>query len=170
VNVGVWQNIGDPFMLSGIRQGTSPNERVGRKIKVIGILFRIAFEGAAPGPWTFDLVRDKQCNGVTATTAQVYTDPNFYGTLPNPFEETRFQFLKRAENLNPAQMNFNAGTSVCGISYQKKVQMVVEYAANSGAVSDLSSDNLMLYACTANPTGVITPVGKGFIRVLYTDA
>jgi len=166
---GVWQNIGDAAMLSGIVQGTGPSERVGRKIKVIGIIVRLAYTCNLVGPVTFDLVRDKQCNGATATAAQIYTDPAHWGTLPNPFEETRFQFLKRKENLNLAY-GAPAVTST-GISFQQKCNMVVEYNATTGAVSDLTSDNLLLFCVVGDASiGVMTPNGKGFVRILYTDA
>lgn len=162
----VWTQIDSGTLLSGIIQGTGPSERVGRKIKVVGFVVRLGFT-VGTGGWCFDLVRDKQCNGVAATAAQVYSAPANYGSLPNPFEETRFQFLKRMENFNPAQGAVLANTECC-VSFMKKVAITVEYNATTGAVSDLTSDNVQLY-CNSTSTA-ITPVTKGFIRVLYTDA
>ena len=87
-----WTQIDNGTILAGITQGTGPSQRVGRKIKVVGFVIRYSFT-VDSGPWCFDLVRDKQCNGVAATNAQIYSVPNDYNSLPNPFEETRFQFL-----------------------------------------------------------------------------
>lgn len=167
-----WTQIDTGNLLSGIIQGTGPSERVGRKIKVVGIVVRLGFV-VAPGAWCFDLVRDKQCNGVAATAAQIYVSPNRYGTLPNPFEETRFQFLKRMENFNPAQSGINPainGTTECCVSFAKKVSMMVEYNGTTGTVGDLTSDNVQLYCNSTGSVTPITPVTTGTIRVLYTDA
>jgi len=162
-----WTQIDNNQVLSGIIQGTGPSERVGRKIKVVGFIVRLGF-AVGNGGWCFDLVRDKQCNGVAATAAQIYSTPNRYGSLPNPFEETRFQFLKRMENFNPAQAL--AGATECAISFVKKVSMLVEYDATTGAVGDLTSDNVQLYCNNTNAATAISPITTGTIRVLYTDA
>jgi len=169
-----WQQIDSGAILSGIIQGTGPSERVGRKIKVVGFVVRLGFN-VSPGAWCFDLVRDKQCNGIAATNIQIYgTGANNYGALPNPFEETRFQFLKRLENFNTAQaLNINGAPlnlTECSVSFAKKVAMTVEYSASTGTVSDLTSDNVQLYCNSTGTATPITPIGKGFIRVLYTDA
>lgn len=173
---GQWTQIDSGAVLSGIIQGTGPSERVGRKIKVVGFVVRLGFS-VAPGAWCFDLVRDKQCNGIAATASQIYSIVSAYGGLPNPFEETRFQFLKRMENFNTAQALLVNGaplnTTECCISFVKKVSMTVEYNASTGNVSDLTSDNVQLY-CNSTGLGAniqpITPILKGTIRVLYTDA
>lgn len=169
-----WTQIDSGAILSGIVQGTGPSERVGRKIKVVGFVVRLGFE-VSPCAWCFDLVRDKQCNGTAAVSTQVYSGATAYGTLPNPFEETRFQFLKRMENYNPAQSQFvAAGTQTqCCVSFVKKCAFTVEYNGTTGTVADLTSDNVQLY-CNSTSTAAgatpITPIGKGVIRVLYTDA
>jgi len=168
-----WTQIDSGNILCGIVQGTGPSERIGRKIKVVGFVVRLGFF-VAPGGWCFDLVRDKQCNGAAATAAQIYSVTNAYGGLPNPFEETRFQFLKRMENFNPAQALTQAGgtpnVTECCVSFVKKVAMTVEYNATTGAITDLTSDNVQLYCNSSGSTTPISPVTKGFIRVLYTDA
>jgi hypothetical protein len=173
-----WTQIDSNDILSGIVQGTGPSQRVGRKIKVVGFVVRYGFSVNA-GAWCFDLVRDKQCNGVAATAAQIYSVPNRYGTLPNPFEETRFQFLKRQENFNSAQAltlsSVNNAVTDCCISFVKKCSIMVEYNGTTGGVADLTSDNVQLY-CNSTNVGApftdvpITPITTGTIRVLYTDA
>uniref|UniRef100_UPI0040474924 hypothetical protein n=1 Tax=Algoriphagus sp. TaxID=1872435 RepID=UPI0040474924 len=129
------------------------------------------------GAYCFDLVRDKQCNGVSATAAQIYSAPASYSSLPNPFEETRFQFLKRVESYNPAQQyaqGVGGGGAPtfpeCSISFLKKCSMVVEYNATTGAVSDLTSDNVQLYCNNTNVGQGVRRITNGTIRVLYTDA
>jgi len=165
-----WTQIDAGNLLCGIVQGTGPSERIGRKIKVVGFVVRLGFF-VAPGGWAFDLVRDKQCNGVAATAAQVYSSPTNYGSLPNPFEETRFQFLKRMENFNTAQaLTASGNMTECCVSFVKKVAITVEYNATTGNITDLTSDNVQLYCNSSGSLTPISPVTKGFIRVLYTDA
>lgn len=171
-----WTQIDNLNVLAGIVQGTGASQRVGRKIKVVGIVIRYDFFYGV-GSVCFDLIRDKQCNGIVATATQIYSQPTSYGGLPNPFEESRFQFLKRTELRNPAQALTNqAGTPVItngSISFVKKVAFTVEYNASTGLVTDLTSDNIMLYVnstdFTTTGAGVVKN-GVGTFRILYTDA
>jgi len=164
---GTWTQIDNNQLLSGIIQGTGPSQRVGRKIKVVGFVVRYDFSVAA-GAYCFDLVRDKQCNGVAAQPGQIYSAPTSYSSLPNPFEETRFQFLKRVESYNPAQTENLIAE--CSISFVKKCAITVEYNATTGAVSDLTSDNVQLWCNNSNVTQGVQRITNGTIRVLYTDA
>jgi len=164
----LWTQIDPGDLLSGIIQGTAPSERIGRKIRVIGIIVRIPFQ-VAVGPWTIDLVRDKQCNGVAAGAAIVYSDQN-WGSPPNNLYEERFQFMKRSESTNFSLEPAGATDCIAAISYQKKCNFVVEYNGTTGGVTDLVSDNLMLWSNHSNPTSGLVPVAKGFVRVLFVDA
>lgn len=165
----LWTQIDTGTLLSGIIQGTGPSERIGRKIRVIGVIVRVPFS-VATGPWTMDLVRDKQCNGVAAGAAIIYSAAE-WGSPPNNLYEERFQFLKRAESLNFGQQDIvtYVNPPVTGISYQKKCNFVVEYNGTTGTVTDLVSDNLMLWTNHANGAGPLTPI-RGYVRVLYVDA
>lgn len=153
--------------LSGIVQGTGNGQRTGRKIKVIGIVLRVAPYVPNAGPWSLDLVRDKQSNGAVPLSSTVYTGTE-WDSLPNPLFEDRFQYLKRSENLN---YQLAANTSACyvGVSYSKKCRFEVEYNASTGAVTDLSSDNILVWMAS---TSAIAPgdATKGNLRILYTDA
>jgi len=154
-----------PFSL--ITFGTSPLERIGRKIRVIGIIVRAVCESAG-APMSFDLVVDKQCNGVTATAAQVYTTPADPSSFPNPYEETRFRYLKRIENKNNALAVNAVGQYL--VSFQVKTNLMVEFNNGGGqTVANLTSDNLILFACSCT-TGALQKIVSGQIRVLYVDA
>lgn len=168
---GNFTQLDNGTILAGIIQGTGNSQRVGRKIRVLGFVMRMAFTHA-PGSYTVDLVRDKQCNGAAMANTEVYDD-TFAGAsvraLPNPLYEKRFQFIKRVESYNPSQaVQPTAGTNLSYnlISYSKKVNFTVEYDASTGAVTDLSSDNMAIWAAG---TSTLTNV-TGIIRVLYTDA
>ena len=166
---GLFTDISGGFVLAGIIQGTGNSQRVGRKIRVLGFVVRIYF-AHPPGEYTFDLVRDRQCNGVAMVASEVYSGAASYLGLPNPLYEKRYQFLKRIENYNPSQaVQPTAGTNVAThiISFQKKCNFTVEYDASTGAVTDLSSDNIAMFASCQPVTATAT---AGYIRVLYTDA
>lgn len=153
-----------PFSI--IMQSAAFNGRIGRKIRVIGVIVRALVESAG-APMSFDLVRDKQCNGVAATVAQVYTTPADPASFPNPFEETRFQYLKRIENKNVALAANAQGQYL--VSFQVKCSITVEYNNATTLITDLSSDNLTLFACSCS-TGGPQKIAAGQIRVLYVDA
>lgn len=153
-----------PF--SAIFEGTTPTTRVGRKIRVIGLIVRAVCESSG-APMSFDLVVDKQCNGATATAAQVYSTPADPASFPNPLDETRFRFLKRIENKNVALAVNAIGQYL--VSFQVKTNISVEYRASTTNISDLSSDNLQLFACSCS-SGGLQKIISGQIRVLYTDA
>ena len=80
----LWQQIDLTDILFGIIRGTS--QRVGRSVKVVGIVIRCAWATKLlSGPssmWCLDVIRDKLCNGVVSTAGQI-TD---FTSLPNPFE------------------------------------------------------------------------------------
>jgi len=153
-------------ILSRIGQGTDFNQRIGRKIQVVGVVVRLIMESSG-APTSFDLVLDKQCNGVNATTAQVYTTPGDPASFPNPFEELRFRFLKRTENKNLALAVNAAGQSL--VSFMVKSRFLVEYQGTSTSVTDLTDANLTLYACSMS-TAAPQKIVSGQIRVLYPDA
>ena len=162
----VSSNTGGNSPFAQIVQGTGPSQRIGRKIRVIGIVVRL-IAVANGSPLAFDLVIDKQCNGAPATVAQVYSTPADPASFPNPFEETRFQFLRRVENKNYALANSGQGEFT--VSYTVKCNKVVEYNATTGNISDLTSDNLYMFAC-ATSTLAAQKIQSGQLRVLYVDA
>ena len=167
-----WTQVDLGAILSGIVQGTGPSERVGRKIKVVGLVIRLAFTTSASTLWCVDVVRDKQCNGAAATAAQIYTVATDFSTLPNPFEETRFAFVKRFQQQNFVNLEQIAGaTAQQMVSKALKLNFQAEYNASTGAVTDLTSDNLQIFMCVCAPdTSANIPNVKSFCRVLYTDA
>ena len=163
-----WQQVDSGAILSGIVQGTGPSQRIGRKIKVVGLIIRCAFD-IAPTAWVLDVVRDKQCNGAQATAAQVYTLPFEFTSLPSPFEETRFQFIKRFQQQNFVNVAPGAATAQM-VSKALKCNFTAEYNATTGAVTDLTSDNIQVYMNTLNTTAAAIANVRSVIRVLYTDA
>ena len=159
-DVNAWKLISTDTIYP-IIQGVGTNTRIGRKIKVIGLVLRIqAINGSTsnPSPSTIDIVWDKSPNGALPTIGQIYGGSSHL-SLPNPDYGERFQFLKRLE-INPSG-NCITTTRNCTL----KMNHLVVFDASGGFVTDLESGNLVLVA-TSNATGTF----QGTMRVLYVDA
>jgi len=152
--------------LFSIVQGAAPNERIGRKIRVKGIVFRLMINQAIgatgqeqPSPWTMDVLWDGQANGALPNLSEIYV--NAAGlALPNPLFDERFTFIKRLSNNDPsAVLNIINGSIKC--------DKVITYDKNSGSITDLSSNNLIMTFCTP---GDAASALTGNVRVLYVDA
>jgi len=159
-DVNTWKLISTDTIYP-IIQGVGNDRRVGRKIKVIGLVLRIqAALGTTnnPVPATVDIVWDKSPNGALPTIGQIYGGSSHLA-LPNPDYGQRFQFLKRLE-LNPSG-NCITTTRNCTL----KLSHTVVFDASGGFVTDLESGNLVL---VASGKGVGT--FEGTMRVLYVDA
>ena len=158
-----WQFVNTDSIFS-IIQGTGANERIGRKIRVKGIVIRALVNTAIgsttfASPWTIDLLWDQQANGALPAVTEVYTAaaPT---SLPNPLFDERFQFIKRVSNNDPnAQLNI--------VNQSVKCDKVITYDKNTGTIVDLSSTNLIISYCTP---GDAIPLLDGTVRILYVDA
>lgn len=150
-------------LVAGIIQGTGDNERVGRTIRVVGVVLRVSVFNASPEgipgqPYIIDMLWDSQCNGAEPAVTDVYTSV-LTDALPNTDFSKRFQFFKRFSN--PA--SYSSDRTIINASL--KCNRLVEFKASNGALADLTSTNLLVYA--------VCPVGiccEGTLRVLYVDA
>jgi len=157
-------------ILASIQQGTGPNDRIGRNIRVVGVVVRALINtdvvpgtGTLYAPSTMDLVWDNQFNGVGPLVSDIYlTGPGnivYSHSLPNPLFDNRFKFAKRTQVKNP-----NGSLNLVDISYT--CNKLIEYKASTGVVTDLTSCNLYLMMSTPGDTGNIAYS----LRVLYVDA
>lgn len=159
-SVGSWTAINTDAIYP-ITQGTGTSNRIGRKIRVLGVVLRINVNTTSVQPSTVDLVWDKSPNGALATVGQVYGGSSRL-SLPNPDYADRFQFLKRIET-NPS-----GNTSSVMKNVTVRMNHVVSFDANNGLIGDLESGNLILFGSFGGPVG--TAVFEGTLRVLYVDA
>lgn len=147
----------------GILQGTGPSERVGRKIKVVGIVIRISVNtdiaGGLFSPYTMDVLWDNQCNGALPAIADIYVGAGGIN-LPNPLVDERFQFIHRVKQNNP-----NTATTI--IDRTLKTSKIIDYKTTINAITDLTGSNLIL---TFTSPSDATPALSGIVRILYTDA
>jgi hypothetical protein len=98
----------DSSVLQSIVQGTGTSDRIGRNIRVVGVVVRalvnsdiVTGSGDLYSPVCMDLVWDNQCNGVNAVVADIYSAPTLGHTLPNPLFDNRFKFSKRVQIKQP---------------------------------------------------------------------
>jgi len=172
-SLGTWKNI-VPNNICTIVQGAGPSQRIGRNIRVVGIVYRIMVQNViVPAyaanerlavPFTLDFLWDKKCNGALALPTEIYSGAGGLA-LPNPLYDTRFKWSRRVENKDP-------NTRVNLISGSLKCNEVINYRANTGAITDIEGVNLMLYmAIGAEVPTTQQGLGLGgLVRVLYVDA
>uniref|UniRef100_UPI004048B147 hypothetical protein n=1 Tax=Yoonia sp. TaxID=2212373 RepID=UPI004048B147 len=149
-----WNIIGS-LALCSITQGTGNSQRIGRKIRVRGIVLRGKAlignvpegSGRYPGPYTMDFLWDKQCNGAVPQVTDIYSTANAQG-LPNPLFDDRFKFIKRLARDDPNSPYTLVNTKI-------NCNQVITYDASTGNITDLSTVNLLLTMVTpfdATPT------------------
>lgn len=159
-------NIISNLSLSSITQGVGNNSRIGRKIRVRGIVLRgkfIATVEPTPAarlaqPWTMDFLWDKQCNGAVPQITDIYTSANSQG-LPNPLFDDRFKFIKRLSKDDPQSPHQQINTKI-------NCNQVITYDASTGAITDLTTTNLLVIMVTPFDA---TPTFSGILRILYVD-
>lgn len=167
----------DPTVVSGIVNGTGPSDRIGRRIKVIKVdfSFTIVLNGAAAllnsDAVRYDMWLDRQCNGLSPTSTELYTAAATSGTtqFPNLFNEKRFKRLyTNVHQFNP-QSSIGAASANVGMKIEGSFapNCIIEFDASTGAVSDLTSNNL--FQCWSSDSGFCV-VNTGFTRVHYVDA
>lgn len=150
--------------LANIRVGSAPNQRLGRKIRLVGILLRCVVntsDVANPDtglPYTIDLIQDTQTNSAVPGTNSVYSNATRF-SMPNSNFSQRFKFLKRTEK-GPQQTPFSL------VSWSKKVNIVVYYDADNGLISDVEKNNVLLSFSSDDAT----PNVQGVLRFMYVDA
>jgi len=157
--------------LSSIVPGTGPNQRIGRQIRVVGIVLRGVVNSATNiggvnegDAWTMDMIWDKQPNQALPTIAQVYdTGPGLsVVNLPNANFVKRFSFAKRIQTSGRAGIPTAQTIVDCTI----KTNRLVSYVSNLATTLDLEVNNLLFTLASTDPNVQFT----GVVRMLYVDA
>lgn len=162
----VFWNIISNLALCSITQGVGASQRVGRKIRVRGIVMRGKYLATitgtqvnpTPSPYTIDFLWDKQCNGAAPAVTDVYTSANSQG-LPNPLYDDRFKFIKRFARDDPSGANTQVNVKI-------NCNQVITYDASTGNLTDLTTNNLLVTMVTPFDA---TPTFSGILRILYVD-
>ncbi len=143
-----------------IPQGTTENERIGRKLTIrkIGMKIRINLAEQTSDGSTEDTVRlmlilDKQCNGAAPAILDILETADFqsFNNLSNSF---RFRTLMdRTFSIN-AQSGAGNGTAqefgqnVINTSFYKDCFLPIEYSGVTGAITEIRSNHIILLSIT----------------------
>lgn len=152
--------------------GTGPSERIGRQVKVKSINAYITLTKNSSGNAT-DVVRiilclDTQCNGSAPTVTDILATASV-NSFRNMANSKRFVVLKDTEQ-TITSTTWN-GTAFAPITRQldifRKVNYSIEYdqTLNTGAITTIRSNNLVLLAITAYNTIDVL----GTVRIRYDD-
>lgn len=169
----------DASMLE-IVNGSGPSARLGRKIRVVRVdySFSIVLVGSAailnPDAYRFDIWLDKQCNGTAATAGDLYMNA---GGVPGTCQFRNLSNEKRFKRLVTVTRELNGQTGVAvsnalanvGHKYDGTIypKLEIEYEASTGAIADITSNNLFYSWSSDNGTIYCFAVNT---RVYFVDA
>lgn len=158
--------------LNLIPQGVTESQRVGRKCVVKSIHIRGYCLGASDQP--SDIIRlmvvlDRQCNGAAAVGTDILTTANTY-SFNNLANSQRFLILKDWYlQYNVMASVGNAATfpnQVIKVKWNKKCNIPLEFSSTTGAITEIRSNNIFLYAAGLNDDKT-TFVGN--CRIRFSD-
>lgn len=161
-----------------IPQGVTESTRVGRKcvIKSILLKFNLSFVPAAAavlsGSTRLYLMLDKQTNGAAAAVTDAFTGAELTTANRNLSNSSRFVILKTwVHTWNPAAGATTAfNTQTRFVSYYKKCNIPLEFSSTTGAITELKSNNIFLFAGAGQAAmDDIVSVG-GSCRVRFSDS
>lgn len=172
-------NVGD--MTSGsvlnslnlIPQGTTDQKRIGNKITIrnINIRGQFSLDDQGTGAFTSCIMRvilfvDKQCNGATATVADILTTADI-NSFRNMDQVERFVILKDKNYTLPVTaanvLHTSDSTRTWNIS--KKCNYDVHFSSTTGAITEIRSNNVGLLYITSNT--IVN--AEGIARIKFTD-
>ena len=158
--------------LVNIDQGYGPSERIGRSIRVVGIVFRADCKQnyfQAPyrtaKSYTMDFLWDNRTSGLVPPLEEIYDEyrPEIYVeqpqtvALPNPLYESRFKFIKRIQR-EPKHL-------CTTVDFSLPCSKLITY---EGALP--SSELYITFGLHNDDTIFGNTIIKGLLRVLYVDA
>lgn len=167
--------------LNGITQNTTENGRIGRKIwvKKISIKGTVQFNTqnniatSVPAYYRLLLIQDRQANGAAATAGQIFEEPLSPFSFLNLTNNRRFKILASFEGcLGPTAVSGSGGAEAdwvgggIAINKTKRVNIPIEFDGTTGAITEVTSNNLMWAYC-ADAAGIAFDTN---VRLRYLDA
>ena len=160
-----------------IAQGVTETTRVGRKctIRQIGWKFDVELPETTLSSSTADIVRvimyiDKQANKATAAITDILESAD-YQSFNNLSNKNRFRTLMdRTYDLKAAAGGGDGTTEDYGVdlihdSFYKKVNVPIEYNAGTGAITEITSNNIGVLLLSKNGKAGF----KSKIRLRFSD-
>jgi len=156
--------------IAGMRQGVGPSERIGRSIRIVGIVVRmevtsrpeVALRDAYP--YTVDLLWDlRPAPPPNISPGLIYDEAQFLDApqtaLPTVNNLSRFKFIKRVERAHSAPRQFNSTVDI-----NIKCNKLVDFKDDTGAYQSVTVQPNLVICNGAS----LSCLGK--IRYLYVDA
>lgn len=164
--------------LNRIPQGTTESTRVGGKCRIKSIHLRAQSIYAPPtaaAPNTavrILLYLDKQCNGATATVAQIIetADEMAFNNLEN---SNRFNILMDkfythntlSSTITAADVVVHYSTNKC-FKYNHKCDIPLDFSSTTGAITEIKSNNVGILAIIGSASGLSLVITS---RIRFTD-
>lgn len=165
--------------VNAIAEGTGPSQRVGRKCTVHSVHWRYevrlpAYQGAsAPNNNSIRVILylDKQTNGTAATASDILDTPGIRA-FRNLANSGRFNILMdKIHNVSYEGLGGDGTTNdtsevIKNFTFNKKVNIPIEFNADTGALSEMRSNNMGVLLVSAN--GVVTPSFNSVFRIRFS--
>lgn len=155
-----------------IAVGTGPSQRIGRQVRVKSINAYLTLTKNVSDKST-DVIRlilllDTQCNGAVPTVTDILSTANV-NSFRNMANSKRFVVLKDTEQTITSSTYYgtNFGPVTRQLDIFRKVNYPIEYdqTLNTGAITTIRSNNLILLAISAYDTVSVI----GTVRIRYDD-
>lgn len=159
-----------------VPQSATENNRIGSKIRVKsiqvkGIAFQVPTNAATSADMgVIKLVLDKQANGAAPAVTDVLTTQNLPLALMNLDNRERFEILKEWRILFEANAGVSTAynNSVRDLNFFRKLDLPIMFSGTTGAITEITSNNLFLIAGSGTAGDDITAV-TGTVRIRFTD-
>lgn len=178
-STGSWQIQEAPIQFYNIVQGTTVSTRIGNKIRVTGISFKMA---VTPTTATVNLVgdflrmqvwMDKQCQGSLASIGDIYATTTSLRSFRVLEKKDRFKLMWSRDHLiNVVQLNSgftapavtNCQPLECEVYLP--VNKIVNFKNNAGTIADIYGCNIFFTHCVMNGSTVTVNCTS---RIYFTD-
>jgi len=164
---------GNMTLLNGMVPGNSASQRVGMKIDIRSIEYRLvaratATTGLDQGHRLLFLL-DRQCNGVAPAALTDFLTVGNYQGMRNLAQRKRFKVLK--DYYLALNASGEAGSHRNIYKYMKfRRPITTEYnAGTAGTIADISTNSLYFISIGNNVAGTTAGQVVGYVRIRYTD-
>ena len=171
-------------------QGTDNINRIGRRIRLVGMQYKCALlvsysivTPAGDGV-KFEIYMDNECKGAVPAPAAIYDGSAFAGSLPitSPtLTENKGRFSRKAAWTHDINAVSIANANQCSATNHQEVKegyikldTLVNFSANAGAVTDIIDNSFILTMCGTVPANAATTInnqyyGNCLVRFFYSD-
>lgn len=165
-----------PQLLNGCAPGSDIGGRLGRKITMKSVQWRITAQAApttTSGSLRTIIFLDMQANGVTPLIGDLLEDGSAAQAISSPLalaNRERFRIISDKVHVlgSPVASATAVPLVVNQKGYKKLNQEVIFNSGTAGTVADIQTGALHCFTMTT--CGVASPVVSSFFRVRFTDA